>query len=83
MKDIDGFPCGDKTDVLEKKATRAIYDAVLRALEDTKKVYQDPRIAFQEGLNTAREILSKVSRGTRKQVEKDLIKPYIQRNSFD
>ena len=82
-KDVYGL-WGDKTDVLEKKAMKIIYRAVSRALKNPQRLYPDnPRKAFEEGLSTVNTILSGVSRGTRKQVENDLIKPYKQKNSFD
>jgi hypothetical protein len=86
MKDIDGFPCGGRVDVLEKRALKSMYGAVSRALEDPKKVYGNTPRAFQEGLNTAKVMLSKVRGGTRRQIEKELIEPriqnYINKNSF-
>ncbi|MFH0929186.1 MAG: hypothetical protein V1818_02395 [Candidatus Aenigmatarchaeota archaeon] len=51
-----------------------MYEVVARTLEDAKTP--------TEGLKTANEILSKVSRGTRKEIKRDVLKPYEQRHSL-
>lgn len=73
----------DKKEKLAKRATVIIYDAVIRALKDPKRVYKDPRRAFEEGLDTAEKILSKLNRGTRKELERNIVNPYKEKHSFD
>ena len=68
---------------LAQCATVIMYDAVLRALEDPNKIFEDPKRALEEGLNTVEKILSKVSRGTRKELKKNVVNPYKQKHSFD
>lgn len=83
MKDVDGFSCGGRVDVLEKRATRAIYDAVSRALEDPKKIFGDSRRAYEEGINTVEAMIRSLRRSTKNEIKENILKPYKQRNSFD
>jgi hypothetical protein len=83
MKDVDGFPWADRDGKIAARARGILYEAVSRALEDSKKVYEDPRKAYEVSMETVKVMLSGIRRGMRKEIEEQVLKPYRQRFSFD
>lgn len=83
MRETEWLAPISENERIAKRATAILYRAVSRALEDTKGIYEDTERAFEEGMNTAKKMLSKVSRGTRKELERNIINPHKRKHSFD